>query len=313
MVAVLVTSCGRSLVTDAGADDARDADTVNQSDPLEAPGESDAGEAPDTVTPTLEGLGLGMYPLDTLFDGVDDLAARIDVAMDSLIATCMAGRGFVYEPTPFPGPGRLGPPAVALDDPAAAAESGYLYDHSSGDEGSQLNPGAEGLSPGELTAWSDALFGTETAVIPGTDSELSVGGCLDEAETVIFGDRLQRHGLVLQIVDLRNQASLAVSMDEAMVIATSAWSACMSSRGFAVESPLEARELAFNESDDTAIAVAEAECAADTGLNDEFRETVARQQSALAAANLDLIAIWLEQVASEIAAAASVVVDTSGN
>lgn len=263
--------------------------------------------SPDYANQSSE-VGNQEFPLDRLMAEVDELDFLVHEAMTELLSICMTRSGFNYEAFEYPSPDSdRASPSIVLDDIVAASERGFApplaETDSLSDEPGGLNPGAVGLDDDELEAWGVAFFGTDFVEIPESGMNLASGGCLEEAENLIYQNRVDRHALVVKIVDLRNRAWILANSDPTVAEAVAGWASCMADNGWQVSTPEESWTLAQDLADDTELAVAEATCANEHGVNETFREVLATQQADLITAHPDVVADWVAEVAFELAQA----------
>jgi len=297
---LLVASCGTLPTADNGRD--------FNSEANKAPG------APSPLvlsSPDLADSGNQEFPLDDLMFEIDEVDFSIHEAMTEALSICMGRHGFQYEAFQYPPPDSdRALPSIVLDDIITAGERGFAPPSDTTDSHSSepggLNPGAAGLDDDQLEDWGVAFFGTDLVEIPGTGMSLASGGCLEEAENLIFQNRVDRHALVAEIVDLRNRSWIDANSDPTVVAAVSEWAACMADKGWQVWTPDESWALAQGLEDDKQLAVAEATCATEHRVNEVFREVLAQQQASEIADHQDVVGDWTVEVAFELAHAEAI-------
>jgi len=256
-----------------------------------APG-SVTGPTPDAVPGS--GLAKGLVlPLEAYMENYSQDAA-ITRAKQQLEVACMARYGFSYSPPPAAAP----PPnyddanmarRYGISDPDEAATYGYHLPQQS------APPSAVPMSSTEMTVFmgtSDPSSGATPQPKPYDGKTVPVGGCL--------GESTRKLGATLDtsLSARLNEDSLTQSEAEPQVqSALRAWSSCMKSKGYAVDTPYNAANLAPTskqpapDTKELAVAVADVACKTQTDLVGTWyraesavqRQQIEQNQSALTA------------------------------
>jgi len=229
-----------------------------------------AGHAawPDAIPRT--GLTKGMVlPLEAYMETYPESVA-IERAVQRLETQCMARYGFTYRPTP---PGAFPPPnnddsnmarRYGIADPAHAAKYGYTI----GDENDVPDSGPR-LSTAEISVLTGRVaLRPNAAKAPSTyrGKSIPADGCQGESVTRVgaavdtgLPGRLDYESLTKSQADPRVQKVIG------------AWSDCMKSKGYTVDSPLNAADLAPHSSGEAGsaeitVATADVNCKQKTDL-----------------------------------------------
>lgn len=198
-------------------------------------------------TPTQESSPLEALLRDYLGDWSNEDVTRQLVAMEDLIATCMAGQGFDYTPIDYPAMGldltgeTLG---LAWGSKEFAEQYGYgiTTNPALGEDAAQPeDPNAEyvaGMTPTEQEAYYTALYGEHHAEMSDPRAIAEAGwdwrdlGCTGSAQNeVLSGDAAQED----QFAALQQEMTLmmeAAAADPRLAQVNADWAACMADAGF---------------------------------------------------------------------------------
>lgn len=255
-----------------------------------------------TTAPTAATLDVDKadpLPLTRLAAGVFVRDETVERRIEGIITDCMASKGFRYVPSIESAPADwvdgYASGQLALDE--VAAEHGYPDHAASSLEAGGVNPGLAELEAGARADWELAFFGADRLEVTGTSTTISDGGCLAKGEAAVYPDRARFTALSF---DMQSLLALSVSTtmnDPEVLTAIDSWSDCMRTRGFEVASPSEARALAGVGEPSRPMAIAEAQCAEITHLNESAMAVSARVQAALAERYAALIAEWTATLA----------------
>ena len=244
-------------------------------------------------------------------------AAVLGVAVEDVVAECMARSGFQY---------------IALDLATATAISEAETANRRVDL--PINPGVEGtgyqplaevpsrtfdndayarsLGESERQAWANAGLGSfddvTTVVLPGGISfDIPNDGCLTEGRTTVFGSIEAALGFEAGLSRVRIDAHGRTTADEAVVAAMTEWSACMLERtGQQFRDFSQARRIASEDpTRSLSIAEADAACTIQTGLRDVYVSVLAANTQVLIDENLPLLEQYSESISDAIARALS--------
>ncbi|MEV6962466.1 hypothetical protein AB0M97_25410 [Streptomyces sp. NPDC051207] len=215
-----------------------------------------------------------------------------------LIQACMERHGFRTWPTPYENPVADDTEfPYAVTDPEWAGRHGYGSDiQRRVGELMRSDPNRRyfgSLSPERRTAAVTALSGPRPvgllAKLPGGSVvRRSSAGCVSEAERDLYGD-LRTWYTVKKITDnLHGLRVKRVMADEEYERSVKDWSACMRKKGYPYATPGEARASALEavvggegRGDEIRTAVAEARCAADSGLTGTARRLDERYERSI--------------------------------
>ena len=199
------------------------------------------------------------------------------------IVDCMAASGFEYAPERYYQQTTIIGQKYGITDIVQASTTGY------GPSGSlekpQPNAGLEGLSESERSAWAIAFFGTGKESIEldsGDVLGIRIGGCLDEAESAVYGSRVTRGATIGRLQDILLRSWHESSVDARVQAAFAEWRACMADRGLPSNDFDGPRELAARNPDrEIEIATVDAQCNAEANLGEIWFEVDAASQKRL--------------------------------
>lgn len=258
---------------------------------------------PESVREAIQTDQLRPLPLAPLLDGLVG-SETLHQAIQSRVVTCMEAQGFDYTMTPYV---REEPTNLdrryGIVDLETAQTYGYAFPLSepTGEQEGGENPGLQGLTEAERRAWGGAFFGTSFADVDsapggGAESRLMVGGCLDKAESPIYGDRVHRLVLFSQLEAIANKSYVRSRRSPKVVSTAKAWSRCMQEKGYQYPTPEDLRQASFEDkAQETAVAVAEATCHHMTKFGFRWNAAEIRIQRRLVAKNEGLVLAWQEQ------------------
>src|SRR5665648_813060 len=183
-------------------------------------------------TPTQESSPLEALLRDYLGDWSNEDVTRQLVAMEDLIATCMAGQGFDYTPIDYPAMG------LDLTGETLGLEWGRRSSPSSTATGSPPTP-SWGRTPPEQEAYYTALYGEHHAEMSDPRAVAEAGwdwrdlGCTGSAQNeALSGDAAQQD----QFAALQEEMTLMMetaAADPRLAQVNADWAACMADAGFA--------------------------------------------------------------------------------
>lgn|GEM_PF-5204922 len=147
-----------------------------------------------------------------------------------------------------------------------------------------------------MDAWERALDGGEYITIVDGAVAIPAGGCIGQAQSFLFGDRVRYWETFYRIQGWIQEASRAARADDEVVAALEAWRTCMGRAGWGgYEDPLElAPVFVVNGAFDPRIR-ADLECKQRTGLVDVWSRVEARYQGVLLAEHEAEILVWQDQ------------------
>jgi len=200
-----------------------------------------------TPTPTDEGSPLEALLQDYLGDWSNEDVTRQLVAMEDLVATCMAEQGFDYTPVDYAAMGLdLTGETLGLEWGSKEFAEQYGYgittDPVLGANAEQPeDPNAEyvaGMTPTEQEAYYTALYGVHYAEMSDPQAVAEAGwdwrdlGCTGSAQNeVLSGDAAQQD----QFAALQQEMTLmmeAAAADPRLAQVNADWAACMADAGF---------------------------------------------------------------------------------
>lgn len=228
-----------------------------------------------------------------------------------LLTACMRRQGFaVFPPAPIAIPD---PPNVAVSPtPEEARSRGY-----------GLVPIRDAPTQGGASAWDGApdeykaryamaYNGSDaervTYEFPGGGYQISAGGCYGDVRRLLFGDlRIYIKLDWLSSNQIYQETQSLISADQALRAAEVTWAECMKAAGYSLSIHSDAVHLAqgkrsTGQSADVefAIAVADAQCASDSGYRrEQLRATSAAESTVLGEHAPDIIA-WRQLVSEAI-------------
>ncbi|MGK2887732.1 MAG: hypothetical protein ACSLE8_23655 [Rhodococcus sp. (in: high G+C Gram-positive bacteria)] len=255
---------------------------------LLAVGSCDGSEASMPVVPD-ESLSIG-----SIADGSDDLTLPIDAllvrsasdskviqaAWEVVIGRCMQRQGLEYDPYPPGNPTSPLDPTIrygliSVDD---AKQFGYHNPDAVADaaqETAVLKLEAEREARG--VEYLNALYGTEDSAADGTFA--TTGGCMDEANTAIWGATGGLPSLpgYRRVIDLQTTSNDALYAEDAGRRAVADWSDCMADAGLEYSAwweprqqyPVAGADTGAPSPQELTTATADARCRTQTRL--EFR------------------------------------------
>ena len=199
------------------------------------------------------------------------------------IVDCMAASGFEYAPERYYQETTIIGQKYGITDIVQASTTGYGPSGSLGNP--QPNAGLEGLSESERSAWAIAFFGTGKESIEldsGDVLGIRIGGCLDEAESAVYGSRVTRRATISRLQDILLRSWHESSVDARVQAAFAEWRACMADRGLPSNDFDGPRELAARNPDrEIEIATVDAQCNAEANLGEIWFEVDAASQKRL--------------------------------
>ncbi|WP_152520861.1 hypothetical protein [Nocardiopsis halophila] len=230
------------------------------------------------------GPGDGQGDPRAVTDGEEKLLER---AEEVLLRECMEDHGFEYRITEDETPPEIGKFPYVIDDPEWAAEHGYgsglrrkvaelreedpnqrYFNALPEDRRQEALRAANGPSP----------VGIEATTPDGMELGRSDQGCRSQAQRELYGDLEGWFQATTTVDALENMRRDRVVSDPAYEEAAASWSVCMKEAGHDYTTPMEVRRSLpppddpLPEDEETALAVAEAECAQETGLGDTADE-----------------------------------------
>ncbi len=261
-------------------------------------GESAAVRTPDAATVRLASAA---------WAEVQGTKARLRDVENVLLTACLRRQGFAVSP----------PAPIAIPDPPNVGVSPTPEEARS--RGYGLVPTREAPTPSGASAWdgapedykarySLALNGRDaervTFEFPGGGYQISGGGCYGDVRRLLFGDLRNYIKLDwLSSNQIRQETRSLLSADEALRTAEVTWARCMKAAGYSVNSHDDAVHLAQGMRStghpadvEFAIAVADAQCASDSGYRrEQSRATSAAESTVLGEHAPDIIA-WRQLV-----------------
>ena len=200
-----------------------------------------------TPTPTDEGSPLEALLQDYLGDWSNEDVTRQLVAMEDLVATCMAEQGFDYTPVDYAAMGLdLTGETLGLEWGSKEFAEQYGYGITTNpvlgeDAETPEDPNAEyvaGMTPTEQEAYYTALYGVHHAEMSDPQAVAEAGwywldlGCTGSAQNeVLSGDAAQQD----QFAALQQEMTLmmeAAAADPRLAQVNADWAACMADAGF---------------------------------------------------------------------------------
>jgi len=260
-VALGLTSCGSSGNTSTAAV------RISPSDAHASPSSAPVPKGAPQAIPDL-GLTQGMVlPLEAYMETYPEQAA-IMRAQVSLVSSCMAKFNFQYDPpvadAPLSNDDANMNRRYGISDPSEAAQYGYhLPNYTASQPQYQVSATEQEILVGHL--------GTDFRPTPGPTTYNGVpiphNGCIGSS-TAKLGATLNT-----QLPDQLDSESLSISQSKpAVQTALHAWSACMKSKGYRVDTPFNAAALAPSSdgpsptSQEIQVAMADVGCKQQTGL-----------------------------------------------
>jgi hypothetical protein len=234
-----------------------------------------------------------------------DFRGAVRIAMDTAVHDCMAAKGFVYpvgavvhQPT-APAIEEIDR-AIGATNPNDIATHGYVVDFGVADTGKPTD---------DSPAFHAALFGPSdvTDTIPITDPDTGVitgsveirQGCVGHADGVVYGDaqaKAQFVGIDLQLQHLAIDAITASLSSKSIVALFGAWSACMKTKGYDYNDPLQPLSVEWPEprpsQHEVETAIADVDCKASIGLVIAFRTEVQQRVNESEAQSAAAISEW---------------------
>lgn len=213
--------------------------------PAACDGEPDRDDPPPEHSPLTEFLGLRTQPTGGGFPLLAEDERQRQLAMEELIAQCMADQGFEYRPVP-PEERIAGTFAEAYALPPAefARQYGYgVTTLSAATGGAQpVDPNQEirdRLSPQRLQEYEQALWGT------GDDH-----GCQQRASTEVYGDPSELDEDFAQFQELLDAIGALyrqIEADPRLRAAATRWGECLADAGYpGFSDPNDARQSVFD-------------------------------------------------------------------
>ncbi|MFI5496762.1 hypothetical protein [Actinoplanes sp. NPDC051859] len=207
-----------------------------------------------------------------------DEARLLARAENELIRRCMAAQGQPYA-TELPRT-ESATDAVTRPDLASRRSVGYglaaAYARTGGED-----PLRAALPPGRQAGYDQALSGAGTrqrsVTIDGTTLGYDTDGCIATSRADLYGNLDRQAVLILVQQKARLRIDVAVRDDRRYRAAVTAWSGCMTATGHRFATPDDARSRLSEQfaqhgagtalrQTEVAVAVADAKCAADSGL-----------------------------------------------
>ncbi len=270
------------------------------------------GPASPDVSPTQSDLrpeaqGIRSLPLEPLAQMVIG-SESVHSAIQDRLSTCMESKGFDYATVPY-----FGIPALDLGvryglfNSDRAVDTGYREIRP--DSGFRsfeggMNPAYLQLSGDAQAAWQHAFSGPQKPpALSDTGAGVSNGGCLDQAQSAIYGDRQSRAQLEGQIQSFMVESYQSAKTDPRVQAALDQWSSCMGSKGLSFTEPRDAMD-AWARSETRSIPATDAQCNIQTGLAKVWNSVEIEVQSDLIANNRSVIDAWTAQLDREEEAAA---------
>lgn len=252
--------------------------------PEKNPNASDENSSTSNLIDSGDDLTL---PIDVFLVRSADDSKVIQAAWEVEIDRCMGNRGLTYAPYPDGRPTSPLDPTIryGLISIHTAEQFGYHNPDAEMDaaaESKVLKLEADREAQG--TEYLNALYGTEQSGDDGTFT--TTGGCIDEADTAIWGDAGGLPGLAgyKRVIDLQTTSNDALYTEDAGREAVAEWSACMIDSGHQYsawweprqEFPVAAADFNPPSKEERIIATADAQCRVQTRL--EFRLASAERE-----------------------------------
>ncbi len=261
-------------------------------------------------TPSSDQQGSPSVSVDGSVFGTRDEQAVLHLAEQTLIGRCMIELGFEFQVASLPNDTLMAEP-YGHDDVELSRSEGYGLERSSatrnesGEVPNVTDPNAAytaSLSPGRHQAFTEALFGPPTgrsgsADLPdGTSIGFPLEGCLADARGELYDDGEAYMSAVSIIDNLATEVQTRVTAHDDYIRARDQWRRCMKDRGYAVERPSDAVDLAFAEGNlsEIEIAVADAECSQSSSLVTTAERLEAQVWVDVLDDNAEVIAGYLE-------------------
>ncbi|WP_024286687.1 hypothetical protein [Cellulomonas sp. KRMCY2] len=262
----------------------------------------------------------------------DDAAAGA-LHMEEAVAACMAEQGFEYVPDTS---GYHYVDAAAIDPPPGSREFAELYGYGFAalpeEMRAESTPGVNpndailgAMSPEELEAYQQALWGDAVGADPDAGGEVDLAGCFGAAREQVWGDREEDPVRLALEEEITRVDAEAAPTDAAVSAAAGRWSACMSDAGHPgygtspdAEEAAWDRWTAFNDAiaadpalgqegpdglilgqagladDEAALATADWDCRAETRYDDVWQEARDRLQQEYVDAHRAELDAWVE-------------------
>ena len=240
----------------------------------------------------------------------DEQNKTVSDAKERAVASCMASRGFTYQPQPY----QAATPGKTWGNVDHARRYGYglnLGNVPDGDqdENQQSSPAPDQtvtMSEGEKEAWNKALQGPAAhADATGHDPDLvavrqgdatvyfSKSACRTYGNEQVEGDAVAWQTAQGRFEDLANEVTRRVDADPRTIASMQKWSECMKGRGYDFPSPDQSATYAHDQVQnhqiteaagrqlEIQVAVADAECANSSGALDGRRQVAAETEAAV--------------------------------
>lgn len=231
----------------------------------------------------------------------------IDLAMETVITTCMNAAGFDYAPPSRPAADDAdtilnGP--IGLTDPERAAAYGYTApDDSDPPIDNQLSSDPAFLEALGGPSWGAAEAEVVEIVDPVTGEVIAGqerrGGCLADAESAVYGDEatmFRFFGADYRLQNLGIESVVRALGDDEVIDANDEWGECMMQRGYTYSLAVDPVNAPWPEprpgASEVATALADVECKSDVGLLAVYRSALHREAEALGAENVGVLEEW---------------------
>jgi hypothetical protein len=298
-VALLSSACGSD---ERGASPSTTAPVVRLGEETQLPDvdtEGDAAEPIDSGATSGDSNGPSL-PLLPILNELISTRTTHD-AVQRLVQSCMAANGFDYTPSTYIDISADVGQRYGITDLEQARTTGYDTGGALSEPGE--NAGVAGLSEQARDNWYEAFFGTGSTSIQlasGDAVGISTGGCLDQAESEVFGDRIQRWTIAYQLQDLVVQSYEEARVDPRVQEAFSVWQSCLANRGIPAGDLAAPRSAAAAEpGQHVAIATADAECNIEAGLGATWELVETEIQNRLIVTNESLVFAARDQLDAE--------------
>lgn len=188
-------------------------------------------------------------PLHGLLNSSTETARQVHRAEQSLIATCMARRGFAYEQAPDPAP--------AGSETASTDKSYFGIESVDPAAGESAAPGQQPVERNRGQGFDRALYGDPERRISAQNKVIRVTrpatGCLTEAQTRLLGRDGRQRDLTLRLTLDQGERDAVESLadDTAFRAADTDWRTCMADTGVNASDP---RDFAQHLPTDTDLA-----------------------------------------------------------
>ncbi|MCB1738919.1 MAG: hypothetical protein KDK91_01000 [Gammaproteobacteria bacterium] len=223
--------------------------------------------------------------------------ATIDVLLNNLASTCMAGKGFELPRRRMPPPTHYLPYGLPED---ADPDLGFHAPAQVGTDSNQADPSTEEGDPFFQTAMMGGVQTPVPVPLPsgGVVDLYRVGGCLGDARSAAFGQQdvyLNGIATFLQLQDLSSVAESRADASPEFASLNREWADCMAMGGYSFTSPLEAWGADWSipvGEDERLAAAADIHCKNDLHYTSRAEALRSGYDDEVIASNLGLLDNW---------------------